>query len=416
MGYASPGRADQLSDELVSRWNDQINSAYQALEPSLGSRFFSLDPAAVSGSITVQVGWFGDPAEPRFCLDPQSAQQLSDWGIRGRHQLHNEYCEYAVVTATDTQGTVRPKRVQITTELPEYWLIVATWAPSTVRDMAEQVLGVQPAWHELYGPGVTDPDQLSPQQRKVGFATQVAGNVGDRQLQDANVPELPIGALNTANALFMTHPINGLDDLLYIVLFGAQPYARRTPAGVEPASREEIFRDRGVEHLACRHADPAAAMAAAGAAFEGRTVAFADPLGMYLKSFTSEVFTVDGLPIPAEWVRFSRGEPDRFQRLDFGPGDDDPRFLDDITIVLGASETPLTGGYQVVQQLEVGPFVLLGSESPVAEDEYVVVQGGQQPIRCNEAAVCRSIVALKAAYDQAHESTRVAPRTTVRDR
>lgn len=415
MGYAPPGRADQLSDELVGRWNDQINSAYQALEPRFGSRFFSVDPEAVGDPITVQVGWFGDPAEPSFCLDQQAAQQLSDWGVRGRHQLHNEYCEYAVVAATDPQGNVRPKRVQITTELPEYWLGVATWAPSVVRDMVEQVLGVQPAWPELYGPGVTDPDRLSPRQRRVGFATQVAGNVGDPQLKGVNVPDLPVGALNTANALFMTHPINGLDDLLYIVLFGARPYARRTAGGVEPATREEIFRAYDVPHLACRHADPAAAMAAAGAAFEGRTVAFADPLGMYLKSFTAEVFTFDGQPVPDEWVRFSRGEPDRFQRLDFGPGDDDPQFLDDITVVLGASEAPLRGGYQVVQQLEVGPLVLLGQESRVADNEYVLVQEGQ-PIRCNEAAVCESIAVLKASYGQAHGPMRVAPRTTVRDR
>jgi hypothetical protein len=51
----------------------------------------------------------------------------------------------------------------------------------------------------------------------------------------------------------------------------------------------------------------------------------------------------------------------------------------------------------------------------VADNEYVLVQEGE-PIRCNEAAVCGSIAALKASYDQAHGPMRVAPRTTVRDR
>ena len=52
--------------------------------------------------------------------------------------------------------------------------------------------------------------------------------------------------------------------------------------GRRPATREEIFISQGVEHLACRHADPAAAIGAHEAAWSGATVAFADPLGMYL--------------------------------------------------------------------------------------------------------------------------------------
>jgi len=37
----------------------------------------------------------------------------------------------------------------------------------------------------------------------------------------------------------MTHPINGLDDLLYI-MFGAKP-ASRTANGLEQATREQLF-------------------------------------------------------------------------------------------------------------------------------------------------------------------------------
>jgi len=51
----------------------------------------------------------------------------------------------------------------------------------------------------------------------------------------AGVPAQPTGRLNTDNALFMTHPINGLDDLLYI-MFGAKPYASRTANGLEQAT------------------------------------------------------------------------------------------------------------------------------------------------------------------------------------
>ncbi|SFU07244.1 hypothetical protein SAMN05660657_05373 [Geodermatophilus amargosae] len=416
MPYDPPGRADHLPDDLVGRWNGLIEAAHAAHEPALGSRFFSLEPDTGADATTVQVGWFGDPAEPGFCLDPEAAEQLSDWGVRGRHELHNEYCEYAVQMAADANGVVRPKRVQVTTELAEYWLMLATWSPPTVRELVEEVLGVRPTWQELYGPGVSDPEALDPRQRTVAFATHVAGNGGDPELAEAGVPAQPMGTLNTANALFITHPINGLDDLLYIVMFGARPYARQTPDGFQPASREEIFRAFDVEHLACRHADPAAAMAAAGAAVAGRTVAFTNPLGMYLKSFTAELFTLDGAPVPDEWVRFSRGEPDRFQRLEFGPGDDDPHFLDDVTVTLGDVEKRVRGGYQVVRQLEVGPFVTLGPESPVADDERVVLQGSDEPIRCNEARACESVKNLQTRFEEQHGATRVAPRTMARDR
>ncbi|WP_199522422.1 hypothetical protein [Geodermatophilus marinus] len=415
MPYDPPGRADHLPDDLIGRWNGLVQAAHAAHEPTLGSRFFSPEPDTGADATTVQVGWFGDPAEPGSCLGPEAAEQLSDWGVRGRHVLHNEYCEYAVQMAADTDGVVRPKRVQVTTELSEYWLMLATWSPPTVRDLVESMLGVQPAWQELYGPGVSDPAALDPRQRTVAFATYMAGHGGNRDLAAAGVPAQPIGSLNAANALFMTHPINGLDDLLYIVMFGARPYVRQTPDGVEPASREEIFRAFDVAHLACRHADPAAAMAAAGAAVAGRTVAFTNPLGMYLKSFTADVFALDGGPVPEEWVRFSRGEPDRFQRLEFGPGDSDPHFLDDITVVLGDVEKPLRGGFQVVRQLEVGPFVTLGPESPVTDGERVVLQGSDEPIRCNEAGVCESIRQLRTEFDQEQGSIRIAPRTVARN-
>ena len=88
MPYDPPGRADPLPDDLVGRWNDLIQAAHAAHEPDLGSRFFSLDPDTGAEATTVQIGWFGDPAEPGFCLGPEVAGQLSDWGVRGRHALH----------------------------------------------------------------------------------------------------------------------------------------------------------------------------------------------------------------------------------------------------------------------------------------------------------------------------------------
>jgi len=35
-------------------------------------------------------------------------------------------------------------------------------------------------------------------------------------------------------------------------MFGAKPYASRTANGLEQATREQLFREFSVQHLACR--------------------------------------------------------------------------------------------------------------------------------------------------------------------
>lgn len=409
MTYGVPGHADQLGADVVEKWNDAIRAAYEDLRPTFGSRFFALDPQSLTNTVVAPVKWFGDPAEPNFCMGPETAQKLSDWSVRGRHALHNEYCEYRVIEKPDAEGRMRPKRVQVTTELREYWVCVAMHDPIALRALTKSVLGSEPSWDDLYGDG--NPLGLTTEQRKRAFSRLVAGHGSDRELIAAGIPAQPVGKLNTDNALFMTHPINGLDDLLYIVLFGAKPYAHGNVGNIQPATREQIFREFGVEHLACRHADPAAAMGAHGAAFDGRTVAFANPLGMYLLSFARDVFLYRDEPVPEVWVRWSRGrEEGLYQHLEFGPDDDDPAFLEDITVAVGASEEPLTGGFQLLQQLEVGPRVIVGEPSQVADEEYVLLSASDAPIRCREAEICGVIRALKEEFDNEQQLVRVAPR------
>jgi hypothetical protein len=39
----------------------------------------------------------------------------------------------------------------------------------------------------------------------------------------------------------MTHQINGLDDLLYIVMFDSKPYAVVIDGNIQQATKEQIF-------------------------------------------------------------------------------------------------------------------------------------------------------------------------------
>ncbi len=403
--FQVPGNADKLGSPLVKKWNEIILQEYQNLN-SLHSDFFKLDYQEIANPTKTAITWFADPAEPAFCKSSDIAKKLSNWDVRGRHELHNEYCEYRTIYKMDKTGKLRPKRVQITTELREYWVMLAVESPSKLRNIIKSILGFLPSWQDLYG--VDNPSNLSKEEREIRFSTLVAGNGGKKVLNEKGVPSQPTGKINTDNALFMTHPINGLDDLLYIVLFGATPYAIKQGSNFQKASKEQIFRAEKVEHLACRHADPAAAMGAYNAVFEGRKVGFADPIGMYIQSFSEGVFSYNDQPLPQSWIKKSRGN----QRIEFGPSDIEDVYLDDIIVSIGGSDVNLTGGFEIVQQIEVGPFVFVGGKSEVPVEKYKEISESNTPIKCNEAAVCQRIETLYKEYlNSGNDAVKSKPRT-----
>jgi hypothetical protein len=409
MPYDAPGRADELTDELRARWNEVVKRAYDTQADTLKTRFFSLDPGALreprrSDAIT----WPGDPGKPAYCVGETMARALADWGLTGRRAVQLEYCEYLTVTAHDETGAQRPKRVEVTTEFREFWSCVATHDPDRVRAMAAGVLGFEPSWEDLYA--VADPHALAPEAREIAFGHACAGHGNDRRLQVAGVPAQPTGRLNMERALFMTHPINGIDDLIYVVLFGAHAYAVEERGVRRRASGDDIFSAFRVAHLACNHSDPTISLGTYDVVFDGAQAAIADPLGMYIRRPNLELFSYKGSPLPASWVRLSRGVEGHFMRLEFGPADDDEAFLDDITISVGASDEPLTGGYQLVRELEIGPHLLFGATEPIGDDEWEAIAAAPAAIACNEAESCRAVRDLAARW-QAEQAQRVAPRT-----
>lgn len=390
--FSSPGKVDNLSNDLLELWNQEIFNNYEKLK-DYQSRFFEIDFSKFQNP-PVSINWFADPAETTFCKNISIARKLADWGSKGRQNLHNEYCEYTIIKRRDKNGNLRPKRVQFTTELREYWILLAVNSPFKLKQTASSVLGFEPSWNELYG--VENPFNLSELQRKLHFCTQVAGNGGSSELKNMGVPPQPVGRLNTDYSLFMSHPINGLDDLLYIVMFGARPYAIKDNSNYKKASKEEIFRKYGVEHLACRHADPAAALGAYNAVFSGKPVGFADPIGMYIQSFNENIFSYEKNKIPKNWIKISRGN----QRMVFGPTDEEEVYLDELMIEESGVDVPLTGGFQIAQVIEVGPNVLIGDKTEIKEDEYIEVVSSSTPIKCNEAEVCERINSLYIEYNK----------------
>jgi hypothetical protein len=409
MSYDAPGYADELSDELRERWNETIARAYASQNHALKSRFFTLEPDALrEPRPSDAIAWPGDPGKPAFCVGEANAQALSDWGLTGRRAVQLEYCEYMVLHARDATGALRPKRVEVTTEFREYWACVAMHEPELVRAMATDVLGDEPSWEELFGVG--DPHALSVAEREIAFGHTVAGHGNDRRLRVAGVPAQPTGRLNMERALFMTHPINGIDDLIYVAILGAHAYAVSVRDARSQASADDVFSAFNVAHLACNHADPAIALGVYDHVFHGKQVAFANPLGMYLSMPSLDRLSYREEPLPTDWVRFSRGRPGSYQRLVFGPPDEHDAFLDDVTLALGASEQPLAGGYQLLRELEIGPLLLVGEADPIHESEWELLEPAAAAIACDDAESCKAVRDLLQRYE-AERAGRAAPRT-----
>jgi hypothetical protein len=192
-----------------------------------------LDPTSVpDGQLSQAISWPGHPLEPLNCLDEETAEQLSDWDWAGRAELHNEYLEYGLVTRPDNTGRMRPKRFIATTELMEWWQTMAVHEPEYFLDRVNQIAGIGPSMSDLFG--VTSQDWLRLPQltRERRFRTVMAGN-------GRNQP--PASGLNPQHLLFMAHPINGLDDLIFVVHFGSFPYSVSDAGGRRRATIEEIF-------------------------------------------------------------------------------------------------------------------------------------------------------------------------------
>ena len=177
--YEVPGKADTVSTTVQEAWNNEIKVFYDSLKVSHPGTFLVLAPESIDAGAPINaVRWAANPAVPLACLDnnEEKTRALCDFGIRGRHVLHNEYLEYMVVYGEDDGGNKRPKRVIMTTELREYWTTLAVYDPPYCKELAESLIGRNLSWSELYGTDVSDPNTISEDERLFRFSVEVAGN------------------------------------------------------------------------------------------------------------------------------------------------------------------------------------------------------------------------------------------------
>lgn len=431
--YRAPGGVTDLRHaNLKEAWNRAIIQAWEDVAgdfPTSAAARRHVSPTPLSGR-HAPVLWSPVPRQLVSCLGRSRAMRLCDTAFvakspttsfRSGREWHREYCEYHVVLQSDRHHRTRPKRVEITTELREYWLMLAENDPNVLLKVARQVLDNQSvSFEQLYGH--TNPGALSPSERNTRFVEQTAGSaIGDPRV-------VPRGPLNREHALFMCHPINGLDDFFFTTTFGAQPYYRMLHGAATTAPLPWIFLDSHLlrdapEDLAamrdtyCRNSDPAASFIAYQVALGGGQLALADPPGVYMRKedfdLTALVYADD--PIPTDWVRWSRPEVGpRHQRLVLGPPDDMPDvFLDDIRVHRGRESVPLRGGYQLLELLSVGPdLVVKAAHLPMPADRHLMnLQPLVESIPCGSSGsrICKEL----ASWATLISEKAVAPSSSV---
>jgi hypothetical protein len=107
-------------------------------------------------------------------------------------------------------------------------------------------------------------------------------------------------------------------------------------------------------------------------------------------------------------VRFSRGaRKGYYQRLEFGPPDEMADvFLDDIIVDDGTeAPRPLTGGFQVLQQLEVGVRLVRWGPTSVAPGQFEYPGDRRDWTPCNASKRCRDVLELLDGHEQVRVPT-----------
>jgi hypothetical protein len=311
--------------------------------------------------------------------------------------LHREFAEYVVVWRYDSQNRRRPKRVEVTTELCDRWALMAELDPDLLLENALEVLRQPVVWADLYGPDGRAPWRLSPAERRARFLWHTAGDNG-RGL----APEPPDGSLNREHALFLAHPSNRFEDLMWLLAVGARPWTlaiepERTP------TLDEITDALEMKHALDRKADAALVGEALVFARHDRRVSLRNPLGVYIQRFARASFSLaTGAPVPDAWVRYERGG----QRLVFGPTDESPSFLDEITCQHADGPRVVCGGRDVLDAVELGVELLVAppEEIPDAVRAASAINSRHATRRTDteSRANDEGLLLLKALYDHAH--------------
>ena len=354
-----PGGLSDLGEAGAAAWGQFVNRLVreivdEAAEASGHEQRFVL-PAPDDRTVALTgPDWTGLPVRVTECLGLQRALRLLDLpsesiGAGGRG-LQEEYIEWRVHR---TNGRI--DRVELTTELREYWSMLAAHAPRRLIETVAAFAGetdIETA--DVFGSCKPFDHGVSPKQRERAFSRVMLAphgrspyNNGERAIccmvQETNSLSALIALAVAATTCRVSRdsadgPLRSLNCLEAIPLLGD---AAQLGRGSDPVLVERFGR----------------------LAFEGRLVAFDDPIGIYMQGAEhTRLRTPQGDVVPAEWFAFSRGN----QRVTFQVPREEGFVVEDLVDV--ATERPIRHGGQIADLIRLVVLLRVTAPDVVAVD------------------------------------------------
>jgi hypothetical protein len=380
-----PGALTALGEKGRAAWNTRVSECFdRALKKMAGAQRFLLpEPDEETRAITGP-DWTGMPARVSACLGRKRALRLLDWESDGFSEggrlLQEEYLEWRVVRSEE-----RISRVEITTELPEYWGTLAAYEPEhlleTIADFAGET-SVSP--RAIYG--TCDP-----------FAAGVTPEEREQAFTDMMLPPRGRSMYNNGERALccMAQETNTLEALVRLAVATTSPRVVHDVTGrVRCLTCSEAIPLLGKAAQLGRASDSILVERLGQLAFEGRRVAFDDPVGVYIQSVEhSRLRTPTGGEVPPEWFTFSRGlAPEasagghpRYQRVTFQAPPGEELSVGDLIDV--ATERPIGHGGEIADLVQLAVFFRVSETDRISVDQgkpLELAAGIEDPQGCAE--------------------------------
>jgi hypothetical protein len=284
-----------------------------------------------------------------------------DWqrpsGQIGRVIAHEEYLEWRVVR--DADDVIQ--QVELTCETPDYMGHVAGWNPERLLSLAAEFAGEQTAdAQDIFG--APDYRRLTPEQRRQAFQDRHESINGASPISNYG---------NGVKAMIcMCQRVNRFAAAVNLAVRAAFPFGVN---GRPLTGPEAIVGEAWA--AACRNSDPHIATSIIRAVHAGKKIALVDPAAIYMKSYPREEVTLDGQPLPEDWLNYSRGAPkaksplkrDLFQRLVVRPPKNSGKTFADLR---DSNGEVIRSGLQIARHQSVSIFYRTTPPSDVTSIEF----------------------------------------------
>jgi len=350
-----PGGLTALGDLGAAAWSERVGRAFEdaaaEVAEAMGKRNWTVlaSPDARTPAATGP-DWTGLPVRVTSCLGRERGLRLldrpSDRVDGGGRRWQEDYVEWRVLSENG-----RLTRVELTTELADYWRVLAAHAPAELLARVAEFAGEPEARADLiFGSCEPLDDNVSPAEREDAFARTMLPPRGRSPYNNGVRAITCMG--QTSNSLY---------GLMMLALAAASC---------------RVVRDTAGNHLRCltcleaiplignatlgRSSDPVLVERLGQLAYEGRLIAFDDPIGIYMQGVEHmRLRTPRGDVVPADWFTFSRGlgaeqsddRRSRYQRVTFEVPPEEGFVVGDL--VDAATERPLRYGGEVADLIRL---------------------------------------------------------------